>query len=932
MAGELRATILATVKGDAVKKLQKELGSLGDSLKTIGGTVNKVAKGFAGFATAIGATKFITGSIEQAKLLEQSYRSLETVFGPLTSEMQKFAEGATKIGLSQTEAAKASIFIGGVLQQYGVSTEKAAESTQKLVSLAADLSFVYGYDVQEALLGMTALFRGEYDPIEKFGVAMKQNEIESIKAARGLEHLTGAAEMNADVLIRQELLFQRTGKSLGAFTDNADTLAVQSEVMRATFENLQATIGQELTPVITQFYSDLIPIIEEAGPSLVKIIDLVVVVIKELARTFLDIFDPTTELGESVAGLIVQFDELGKTIFGKDFAFIAGVFDVARYVLDLFIRAITDLLYIIQSIIIEFQALGTIIKAVFEQDWDTVAKGVQAISRELHAAKDAAIAAGNAMAKFAQAEEVAAGYASLPDFWNMTGSKAAAAGVDAGNKFGEAFGDGAKGGAKDPIKEFYAGLQEDIAKQSARLRLTSMGASEGLVDAIMGSGQGWKKVFDNIVKGGLRAIQNAQSLFSRTSAGIKEIEEGAKKAKEALDKIRDVEIDRAKQMSSSQPAAAAYYDAYANMLEAGYSKEEAIQVAREEYAMALDQKIREQEEQQRALANTFTQTANQIFESFNKAGVVEELGLYTSAVRDLKSELLSLIDETQNEDSGSLFNKNTQEELMKSVTEVTGLLETVSRARDGVVKELDQTRESLEAKIGERKSLLQSVVDSIMGGVNITQIGGRATSIIRSLQKTLAQTKAFAQQVTQLRAMGLAGSAIDQIIQAGAVTGGATARALIAGGSKSIAEINGLYEQIGSVATQLGTEAADSMYGSGIKALDGLVEGLLSQQSELERTAEYLGNAFKNAFDTAVGGGMLTITSPGYDAIYEAIVNARNLESVATNAPIRGGGGSGTFNITVNAGLGTNGQSVGQLIVDEIKRFERQSGKVFISA
>jgi hypothetical protein len=40
-----------------------------------------------------------------------------------------------------------------------------------------DLAATYGYDVQEALLGMTALFRGEYDPIEKFGVAMKQNEI-----------------------------------------------------------------------------------------------------------------------------------------------------------------------------------------------------------------------------------------------------------------------------------------------------------------------------------------------------------------------------------------------------------------------------------------------------------------------------------------------------------------------------------------------------------------------------------------------------------------------------------------------------------------------------------------------------------------------------------------------------------------------------------
>jgi len=36
-----------------------------------------------------------------------------------------------------------------------------------------------------------------------------------------------------------------------------------------------------------------------------------------------------------------------------------------------------------------------------------------------------------------------------------------------------------------------------------------------------------------------------------------------------------------------------------------------------------------------------------------------------------------------------------------------------------------------------------------------------------------------------------------------------------------------------------------------------------------------------------------------------------------------------TFNITVNAGIGTDGMQVGRQIVDAIKRFEKQSGPVF---
>jgi hypothetical protein len=39
-----------------------------------------------------------------------------------------------------------------------------------------------------------------------------------------------------------------------------------------------------------------------------------------------------------------------------------------------------------------------------------------------------------------------------------------------------------------------------------------------------------------------------------------------------------------------------------------------------------------------------------------------------------------------------------------------------------------------------------------------------------------------------------------------------------------------------------------------------------------------------------------------------------------------------TYNITVNAGIGTNGSQVGKEIVDAIKRFERSSGPVFASA
>jgi hypothetical protein len=42
--------------------------------------------------------------------------------------------------------------------------------------------------------------------------------------------------------------------------------------------------------------------------------------------------------------------------------------------------------------------------------------------------------------------------------------------------------------------------------------------------------------------------------------------------------------------------------------------------------------------------------------------------------------------------------------------------------------------------------------------------------------------------------------------------------------------------------------------------------------------------------------------------------------------------GGTTINLTVNAGMGADGAAVGREIVEHIKRYERVSGNVFVSA
>jgi hypothetical protein len=312
--------IVSTFKSDGIKQATSQLGAFGSVAGGLGSTLGKVGATLAGFGLAAKAVQFTSQSIDSARDLERNMYSLQTVFDGFAPTMQKFVEGAYEIGLSQKDAAKASVFLGSVLKQSGFSMEDVTEETQKLVSLGVDLAATYGYDVQEALLGMTALFRGEYDPIEKFGVAMKQSEINSELAARGLDNLQGAARRNAEQVIRMELLYQRAADATGAFTGQSGNLFVEQKKLQAQFENMQASIGTQLLPVMVSLTEALVPLVEYIGPKIAEAVTASLPALQGLTNLIEDMSDQSTTTGQTV--------EFLTTTIGDLFSFVAQNFGV----------------------------------------------------------------------------------------------------------------------------------------------------------------------------------------------------------------------------------------------------------------------------------------------------------------------------------------------------------------------------------------------------------------------------------------------------------------------------------------------------------------------------------------------------------------------------------------------------------------------------
>ena len=371
--------IVSTFKGDGIKKATGELGAFSTKMGGFGSVLSKAAAGLAAFGATSKAISFGRESIEQARDLERNMYGMEKVFGLMAPVMKEFVENASSIGLSQSEAAKASTFLGSVLKQSGFEMSAVATETEKLVKLGVDLSTLYGYDVQEALLGMTALFRGEYDPIEKFGVAMKQSEINSELAAKGLNNLTGSARRHAEQVIRLEFLYQRAADATGAFEEQTGGLFASQKILGATFRDMQAAVGTALIPSITNLNIELTNLVEKAGPVLIDMFPRLGDILNNIVRIFGDALDPATALGDSFFALGARFESLMQEIFGEEFD-IAIIFDMASEAVRIFLTLLHDAMLLIENVIsalkIQFEMLSLLLsgsvqgmKELFTTDW-----------------------------------------------------------------------------------------------------------------------------------------------------------------------------------------------------------------------------------------------------------------------------------------------------------------------------------------------------------------------------------------------------------------------------------------------------------------------------------------------------------------------------------------------------------------------------------
>lgn len=275
---------------------------------------------------ALGTGELVASSLEAADQLEVANQKIEHVFGESSEQVRHWAGTmANSFGMSKTAAETAAGTYANILAPLHKSGEETAGMSEKLVTLTQDMAKFSGASPDKVQAALQRGLRGSGTALRQFGVDLSSTNIKQYALNHGMTssvvssgavaaahekvriatlNLTDvmgkasstelqrskaqAALETANLSLNKAeagrvapltnaqkseaayaLILQQTKKQQGAVGESSDTLATRKKVLMAQVENLKASFGMGLMPILSKvagyLIRDVVPAFSTAG-------------------------------------------------------------------------------------------------------------------------------------------------------------------------------------------------------------------------------------------------------------------------------------------------------------------------------------------------------------------------------------------------------------------------------------------------------------------------------------------------------------------------------------------------------------------------------------------------------------------------------------------------------------------------------------------
>lgn len=250
---EVAANLLVKVGAD-ISDAQRKLGAVSDSLQNFGRSAMRTG----GLMTAGITTPLVAAGLaltNYASDLDETRSKAVTVFGDQAAALEEWAATSSQtFGLSTQAALDYTGSLGNMMIQLGATSGEALTFSQEMVGAAADLASFHNAagGSAEVLDTMAAAFRGEYDALQRYIPTINAAAVE--QQALAMTGKESAKELTAmeKAMAAQQIILDNMGPALGDFARTSDGLANSQRTLKAEVENVMATLGQQLLPIVQQ--------------------------------------------------------------------------------------------------------------------------------------------------------------------------------------------------------------------------------------------------------------------------------------------------------------------------------------------------------------------------------------------------------------------------------------------------------------------------------------------------------------------------------------------------------------------------------------------------------------------------------------------------------------------------------------------------------
>jgi len=297
-----------------------------------GGGIGGAILGGVGLGAGLSAFNMVQGaisgvvdkigqSIDLASDKAEAASKANELFGSSYAVVAKASRtAATDVGLSSGKYLEAAGTVGNLITNLGFAGDAAASMSRDIVALSADMGSFNNAGTDEVVEAIGAAFRGETEPIRRFGVMLSAAKVEAKALELGLKDGKKPLTDNAKAMATYQLILEQTAKAQGDFARTAEGKANADRIRAAKAEEAWTKLGEVLTPIyqkvmplIAETTTTAIDIITELANSVAPVVDGALQVIANSIDAIGDSFtalkelmDPTGTEAEKVTRAILQ--------------------------------------------------------------------------------------------------------------------------------------------------------------------------------------------------------------------------------------------------------------------------------------------------------------------------------------------------------------------------------------------------------------------------------------------------------------------------------------------------------------------------------------------------------------------------------------------------------------------------------------------------